>query len=217
MKWVPGTSIPIGNIYCVGRNFADHARELKNEIPAGPVVFLKPTSALVSTGDAILLPRQSHRVDHEAEIVVVVGATLKNVTEGEASDSIIGFAAGLDVTARDLQDQAKEKRLPWTVSKGFDTFAAVGPMASRREFRDSEPIRLSLRVNGQIRQSGSTDQMIFSIATLIAYLSSVFTLSRGDLVFTGTPAGVGPLHDGDFCDVTLNEGVARLSIGVKRS
>lgn len=217
MRWIPGTLIPVGNIFCIGRNFAEHAKELKNEIPTEPVVFLKPNSALVSNDGAILLPRQSHRVDHEAEIVVVIGTTLKNVSEGVARAAIIGFAAGLDITARDLQEQAKEKRLPWSISKGFDTFAAVGPMVSRNAFSDRDPIRILMRVNGEVRQSGSTDDMIFPISSLIAYLSTIFTLSRGDLIFTGTPAGVGPLREGDQCEVMLNDGVARLSIGVRRS
>lgn len=215
MLWVPGTSIAPRNIFCIGRNFADHARELKNEVPSEPVVFLKPSSALVTSNEAIILPKKSSRVDHEAEIVVAVGAELKHASEKQAREAILGFAAGIDVTARDLQDHAKEKRLPWSISKGFDTFAAVGPLVSRREFSEDRPIRLRLNVNGEKRQEGSTDEMLFSIPKLLSYLSSIFTLARGDLVFTGTPAGVAPLKAGDRCEVVLNDGVARLEIGVR--
>lgn len=183
-------------IVCVGRNYADHARELGNEVPKAPLLFLKPSSAMIGDGEAIVLPNASARVEFESEIGVVVGRRLSRASAEEAEAAIQGFACVNDVTARDLQKSDGQ----WTRAKGFDTFCPVGPMVSGLDWRGLEVIG---RVNGQERQRGRSSEMVFSIPTLLAYISGVMTLMPGDLVATGTPAGVGPLAPGDVVEVEI--------------
>ncbi|HEU5219487.1 MAG TPA: fumarylacetoacetate hydrolase family protein [Gemmatimonadales bacterium] len=185
-------------IVCVGRNYADHAKELGNDVPAAPLLFLKPPSAIIANGDAIILPRASSRVEHEAEIGVVIGRRLRRVTADEAEQGIGGFVCLNDVTARDLQKSDGQ----WTRAKGFDTFCPVGPsVVSGLNWRDLELVG---RVNGQERQRARATEMVFSIPVLLAYISAVMTLEAGDLVATGTPAGVGPLAPGDVVEVEID-------------
>ena len=211
---IPGLQYPVRNIFCIGRNYAAHARELGNAVPETPVVFLKPVSALVPSGGSIELPPRIGRVDHELEVVVAIGRRARNITEQEALASIAGYAIGIDVTARDEQDAAKKKALPWTVAKGHDTFAAIGNFVAAARVGDPQAIAFALKINGKPRQTGNTGNMIFPIARLIAYLSTVFTLDAGDLIFTGTPEGVGPLIVGDKIEATLGEGLATLELDV---
>lgn len=196
-------------IVCVGRNYAEHARELGHAVPDRPLLFLKPPSALIGPGDAIELPDASTQVEHEAEIAVVVGRRLRNVSEEEAEAGIAGFACANDVTARDLQKTDGQ----WTRAKGFDTFCPVGPMAPGVGWRELEVIG---RVNGMERQRGSASEMVFPIPALLATISRVMTLEPGDLVLTGTPAGVGPLREGDVVEVEI-PGVGTLRNPVRRA
>ena len=183
-------------IVCVGRNYADHAKELGNEVPKAPLLFLKPPSAIIGDGDAIVLPPASTRVEFEAEIGVVIGRRLHRASAAEA-EAIGGFVCLNDVTARDLQKSDGQ----WTRAKGFDTFCPVGPaVVSGLDWRDLEVVG---RVNGQERQRGRATEMVFSIPVLLAYISGVMTLEPGDLVATGTPAGVGPLAPGDVVEVEI--------------
>ncbi|HEV8196788.1 MAG TPA: fumarylacetoacetate hydrolase family protein [Gemmatimonadales bacterium] len=184
-------------IVCVGRNYADHAKEMGNEVPKAPLLFLKPPSALIGHGDAILLPKASSRVEFESEIGVVIGRRLHRVAAAEAEAGIGGFVCLNDVTARDLQKSDGQ----WTRAKGFDTFCPVGPaVVTGLDWRTLEVIG---RVNGQERQRGRSTDMVFSIPVLLAYISGVMTLEPGDLVATGTPAGVGPLEPGDVVEVEI--------------
>ena len=184
-------------IVCVGRNYADHAKEMGNEVPKAPLLFLKPPSALIGHGDAILLPKASSRVEFESEIGVVIGRRLHRVAAAEAEAGIEGFVCLNDVTARDLQKSDGQ----WTRAKGFDTFCPVGPaVVTGLDWRTLEVIG---RVNGQERQRGRSTDMVFSIPVLLAYISGVMTLEPGDLVATGTPAGVGPLEPGDVVEVEI--------------
>lgn len=199
-----------GKIVCVGRNYAEHAKELGNEVPKTPLIFLKPPSAIINPGDTILLPPQSRQVEHEAELVVVIGKRGRNITPEQAKDYILGYTIGNDVTARDLQKTDGQ----WTRAKGFDTFCPFGPWIDT-DFDISDAL-VTCRVSGQPRQMASTRDMIFSVPTLIAYVSSVMTLEAGDILFTGTPAGVGPLKDGDEAVVEI-EGLGRLSNPVKKA
>jgi len=178
-------------ILCVGRNYVEHAKELGNEVPKVPLIFMKPPSSIISNGDSIILPPQSTQVEHEAELVVVIGKPAKNVTAEQAREYIFGYTVGNDVTARDLQKTDGQ----WTRAKGFDTFCSFGPWIDT-EFDPSDAV-VTCRVNGQMRQMASTRDMVFNVGTLIAYISSVMTLMPGDLIFTGTPAGVGELRNGD--------------------
>jgi 2-keto-4-pentenoate hydratase/2-oxohepta-3-ene-1,7-dioic acid hydratase in catechol pathway len=184
-------------IVCVGRNYADHAKELGNEVPAAPLLFLKPPSAIIGDGEAIVLPEASSRVEFEAEIGVVVGRRLHGVLADEAEKGIGGFVCLNDVTARDLQKSDGQ----WTRAKGFDTFCPVGPVVGGLDWRE---LTVVARVNGRERQRGKSSEMVFSIPVLLAYISGVMTLEPGDLVATGTPAGVGPLAHGDVVEVEVS-------------
>lgn len=185
-------------IVCVGRNYVDHARELGNDVPAAPLIFLKPPSAIIGNGEAIVLPPASARVEYEAEIGVVVGRRMHHVAPDEAERRIQGFVCLNDVTARDLQKSDGQ----WSRAKGFDTFCPVGPrIAEGLDWRSLEVIG---RVNGEERQRGLATQMVFSIPVLLAYISEIMTLEPGDLIATGTPAGVGPLAPGDVVEVEIS-------------
>ena len=184
-------------IVCVGRNYVDHAREMGNEVPRAPLLFLKPPSAVIGDGDPIVLPPASRQVEHEAEIGVVVGRRLRRASAAEAERGIRGFVCLNDVTARDLQKSDGQ----WSRAKGFDSFCPVGPrVAAGLDWRGLEVVG---RVNGVERQRGSAGQMVFPIPELLAYISNVMTLEPGDIVATGTPAGVGPLRPGDVVEVEI--------------
>lgn len=184
-------------IICVGKNYARHAAELKSKVPDEPILFLKPSTALIGPDETVLLPPQSQEVHHEVELVVVIGREGKHIPETMALNYVAGYALGLDMTARDLQQKAKESGYPWTVAKGFDTFAPLGPIVPVQDVPNPQQVQLRLKVNGDMRQNGNTADMVFSVARLIAYCSEIFTLQPGDLLFTGTPEGVGPVQDGD--------------------
>ena len=195
-------------IVCVGRNYAAHAKELGNEVPERPLLFLKPPSALIGPNEPIVLPSASAQVEHEGEIAVVVGKRLRQCDETEAERGIGGITCLNDVTARDLQKTDGQ----WTRAKGFDTFCPVGPrVVTTLDWRELEVV---CRVNGEERQRGRTGEMHFPIPALLAYISGVMTLEPGDLVATGTPAGVGPLRDGDVVEVEI-PGVGILSNPVR--
>ena len=185
-------------IVCVGRNYVDHAKELGNEVPKVPLIFLKAPSSVIADGEAVLLPPQSTQVEHEGELVAVIGKRGRNVTAESAKDYILGYTIGNDVTARDLQKVDGQ----WTRAKGFDTFCPFGPWIDT-DFDPSDAL-ITCRVNGQMRQLSSTRDMIFNIGVMIAYISSVMTLEPGDLIFTGTPAGVGVLKAGDVVEVEID-------------
>ena len=194
-----GRTVRPGKILCIGRNYAAHVREMGDvaEAPADPVVFLKPSTALVADGGEVVLPRQSADVHHELELVAVIGTGGRHVAERDALGHVAAYAIGLDLTARDLQAEAKAARGPWSIAKGFDTFAPLGPLVDAALVGDPQALRIALAVNGEVRQAGTTADMISSVARIVAFLSSVFTLEPGDLLYTGTPEGVGPVRDGD--------------------
>ncbi len=196
-------------IVCVGRNYVDHARELGNEVPKVPLLFLKPPSSIIPHGGIVLLPPQSAQVEHEAELVVVIGKRGRNITTENAKKYIFGYTLGNDITARDLQKTDGQ----WTRAKGFDTFCSFGPWIDT-EFDPADAV-ITCRVNGQMRQMASTRDMVFNVPTLIAYISSVMTLEPGDLIFTGTPEGVGELKNGDDVVVEI-EGLGVLKNPVRK-
>lgn len=217
MKHVYTTSnqaTPVENIFCIGRNYAAHVKELGNRQEAEPVVFLKPLSALHHEGTAITLPSISQDVHYETELVVLIGKGGKNIPRDQALSHIAGYGLGLDLTARDRQSEAKAAGLPWTVAKGFDGAACVSRFIPSR-LADPGQIEFTMELNGQLRQVGKTSLMLFDIPFLLGYLSSVFTLSPGDLIFTGTPEGVGPLSPGDSLDLRLGDLLnAHFDVGV---
>lgn len=192
-----------GKIICVGRNYAAHAREHNAEVPEVPLLFMKPPSAVIGPGSPIFLPPQSQQVEHEGELVVVIGRRGRWIPLDNALQHVLGYTIGNDVTARDLQRRDGQ----WTRAKGFDTFCPIGPWIET-EF-DPADAMLTCHVNGEMRQMASTRDMVFSVRQLIAYASSIMTLEPGDLLFTGTPEGVGPLAPGDTVEVTV-EGLGTL-------
>ena len=191
----------------IGRNYKKHAEELKNEVPEEPLMFFKPPSSLLGPGGVVVLPVESSRVDYEGELVVVIGERCRRVPAAEAGRVIFGYSIACDVTARDLQTKDKQ----WTRAKGFDTFCPVGPFVT--QLRDASALRVQLFVNGERRQDGRTSDMIFDIASLIAYASNAMTLEPGDIILTGTPEGVGPLSNGDAVSVQIDE-LGELGFGV---
>jgi 2-keto-4-pentenoate hydratase/2-oxohepta-3-ene-1,7-dioic acid hydratase in catechol pathway len=182
----------------VGRNYRDHAKELGNEPPSELLIFLKPPSTIIATGEAIVKPRVSQRVDYEGELGIVIGRKCRNVSDDEDVKAYIrGYTCVNDVTARDLQKSDAQ----WTRAKGFDTFCPVGPLLS--DEIDPANVTVETRVNGEPRQRGTTKDLVFSLDAIIRFISRVMTLSPGDLITTGTPAGVGPLQAGDMVEVTI--------------
>jgi 2-keto-4-pentenoate hydratase/2-oxohepta-3-ene-1,7-dioic acid hydratase in catechol pathway len=190
-------------IVCVGRNYAAHAKELGNDIPAEPLIFLKPPSSLIADGASIQLPRVSKQVEYEGEIGVVIGSALRRADVDQARRAIAGIVAANDVTARDLQRSDGQ----WTRAKGFDTFCSVGNVGAVPP--DLASLTLVTRVNGKVRQQGRASDMVFDIPTLVAYISGVMTLEKNDLILTGTPDGVGTLAPGDVVEVEI-AGVSRV-------
>jgi len=185
-------------IVCVVRNYRDHVKELGSELPAEPLLFFKPVSALLSPGGVVRMPRASARVDFEGELALVIGRRVRNLKEEDWGGAVRGFTLANDVTARDLQNRDDQ----WTRAKGFDTFCPVGPVVSN-ELDLEAGLTLETSVNGELRQRGSTLDFIFSIPKLLAYITAVMTLEPGDLLLTGTPSGVGALKAGDCVEVTI--------------
>jgi 2-keto-4-pentenoate hydratase/2-oxohepta-3-ene-1,7-dioic acid hydratase in catechol pathway len=194
-----------GKVVCVGRNYREHADELGHTLTPEPLLFLKPPSAVIGDGDAIVLPRLPavlSRIDYEGELVAIIGRPLRHASPETALDAVRGYTCGNDVTARDIQ--AAEEQ--WTRAKGYDTFCALGPRVTAL---DPSDVEIVTRVNGDVRQQGRTREMVVGVGELLAYISRCMTLEPGDAVFTGTPAGVGPLRDGDVVEVEI-EGIGVL-------
>lgn len=192
-----------GKIVCVGKNYLAHAQEMDSKVPDVPLLFLKPSTASIGPKEAIILPPQSQQVEHEAELVIIIGKRGRWIPTEQADSYIMGYTIGNDVTARDLQRQDGQ----WTRAKGFDSFCPIGPWIET-EFSPDD-VLITCHVNGEMRQMASTRDMVFSISQLIAFTSSIMTLEPGDMLMTGTPAGVGPLVAGDNVEVTI-EGLGTL-------
>lgn len=190
--------IPRSKVIGIARNYRDHAAELGNEVPAEPMMFLKPNTSVIGPGDAIVRPPQSERTDYEGELAAVIGRVAKNVSTEDALDYVFGYTIGNDVTARDLQKTDGQ----WARAKGFDTFCPLGP-AIETEFTPSGDVRIITRVNGEVRQDGTLGEMVHSVAECISYASHAFTLLPGDVILAGTPAGVGPFVAGDTVEVEI--------------
>jgi 2-keto-4-pentenoate hydratase/2-oxohepta-3-ene-1,7-dioic acid hydratase in catechol pathway len=190
--------IPRSKIVCVGRNYRDHAAEFGNEVPAEPMLFFKPNTSVIGPGDTIVRPPQSQQVDFEGELAAVIGRVAKNVPAERALEHVFGYTIANDVTARDLQRSDGQ----WARAKGFDTFCPLGP-AIETEFDLDGGARLTTRVNGENKQEAPLSDMVHSVADIVAYASAAFTLLPGDVVLTGTPAGVGPIAAGDVVEVEI--------------
>ena len=208
-----GVRRPLGKIVCVGRNFAAHAREMGVAPPAEPLLFLKPSTSLAHHGDRIAYPGFTSDLHHEVELVVRIGDRLRDAGEAEAAAAIDGYGVGIDLTARDVQAGAKASGSPWAVAKGFDGAAPVSELWELPGGRLPSPLRLRLSVDGTLRQDGSTAVMLLPVERLLAFISTRFTLLPGDLVFTGTPEGVGPIPRGARVEASVEPG-PRLEIFV---
>ena len=184
-------------IVCVGKNYAEHAKEMNSDIPEEPILFIKPPSSLLASGENIVYPKQSQRVDYEAELAVVISRRTRHVKADKVKNHIAGYTCFNDVTARDLQ----KKDIQWTRAKGFDTFAPIGPFI----VNDIDPAGLRIKsiLNGEVKQDGNTKDMIFDVYTLIEFISGIMTLEAGDVIATGTPPGIGPMKPGDTIEVEI--------------
>lgn len=192
-----GEEIEIGKIVCVGRNYAEHAKELGSEIPKFPLIFLKPASTVIFSGDKVEHPDYSINLHHEVELVLLITKTIKNGNLEDAENAIGGYAVGLDMTLRDLQNEFKDKGEPWTLAKVFDGCAVLSEFVSKENYKLNENENIFLEVNGTVKQNSSLDKMIFNIREIVSYISKKMTLEKGDLIFTGTPEGVGRVVKGD--------------------
>ncbi len=188
---------PVGKVVCIGRNYLDHIRELNNMVPETPILFMKPATALIALDQPIQLPVGRGGCHHEVELAVLVGRQLQNADAETACRAIAGYGIALDLTLRDLQNELKKKGYPWETAKAFDGSCPLSSFLKPEALPEPQATDLSLRVNGEIRQQGNTQQMMVSIFDLMAYISTYFTLQPGDVVLTGTPAGVRPLASGD--------------------
>ncbi|MFS0699845.1 fumarylacetoacetate hydrolase family protein [Cellulomonas sp. 179-A 4D5 NHS] len=191
--------IPRSKIIGVGRNYAAHAAEMGNDLPVAPLLFLKPNTSVIGPDDPIVLPTWTEHVDHEAELAVVIGKVTKDVSPEHALGQVFGFTVANDVTARDIQRTDDQ----WARAKGFDTSCPIGPWVVPG--LDVDDLAVRARVNGEVRQDGRTSQLIFDVAYLISYISEVFTLLPGDVILTGTPAGVGPIVDRDVVECEIED------------
>ncbi|GES73062.1 putative mitochondrion protein [Rhizophagus clarus] len=190
-------------IVAIGRNFSEHAKELGNAVPTSPFFFLKPTSSYLLSGGEVEIPKGCV-VNHEVELGVIIGKDGRDIRESEAMDYVEGYALGIDMTARNLQEVAKKKGLPWSAAKGFDTFTPIGEFIPKSEIKDPHDVNIWLKLNEEMKQNGTTKDMVFKIPTLIEHVSSIMKLERGDLILTGTPSGVGAIHPGQVITAGLN-------------
>lgn len=196
-------SVEIRKIFCIGRNYADHAKEMNAAIPEAPVFFLKPATAIIGEGGTIRIPSISRELHHEVEMTVLIGRGGNDISRGNALNHVAGYGIGLDMTLRDVQSDAKKKGLPWTLAKGFDTSAPISQFVPATDIADPHNLLVKLDVNGTTRQQSGTGNFIFKIDELIAYISQFFTFERGDIIFTGTPEGVAAAASGDRLEAQL--------------
>jgi fumarylpyruvate hydrolase len=208
-----GNRFPVRRIFCVGRNYAAHAREMGNDDREPPFFFTKPADAVVASDSAVPYPPRTTNFHHEVELVVAIGSGGANVPKGDASALIYGYAVGIDLTRRDLQSDAKDNGRPWDTSKGFDKSAPVAAIHSRKDVGLIESGEIWLKVNGKDRQRANIAEMTWKVPEIVAELSTLFELAPGDLIFTGTPAGVGPLVRGDVIEAGI-AGLTSLTIKI---
>jgi len=205
--------VTIGKIVCLARNYAEHAKELGNETPAAPVLFMKPASSIIGDGEEVRIPSYSQECHYEVELAVLIGKQCRNVPAEKAMEYVAGYGVAIDMTLRDVQSQLKAKGLPWEIAKGFDTSCPLSDFVPAASVVDPHALSLKLAVNGELRQDGNSSDMINRIPQIIAHISAIFTLEPGDVILTGTPAGVGQVCAGDVMTAEIGT-VGRLTIPV---
>lgn len=218
-----GEFIEVQNVYCIGKNYQEHIKEFDNSaeklsVPGEPVVFLKPNSAVTCGDCEVTVPvfrgeKISDNLQNEIELVVVIGKEGREILPENAGDYILGYAVGIDFTLRDIQSELKKKGLPWALSKGFIGAAPVSEIISKNKVANADSLKITLSVNNVVKQNDTTASMLFNVNYLVHYISSIFGLCKGDLIFTGTPAGVTKLNPGDFIDAEI-ESVGKLKIKI---
>ena len=214
-EFTDGTKLTVGTMYGVGRNYSKHAKEMGSEVPKDPIIFIKPPNAFVPNGGKVRIPNISNLPHHEVELVVIIGKDCSNIKREEATEYIAGYAVGIDITLRDIQNQAKAEGNPWSVAKGFATSAPISNVIPAAQFEGLIPyFKIELYVNGELKQHSPTSEMERSAAILIEYLSGIFGLRSGDCIFTGTPEGVGEIKPGDKLHAEL-KGYVSLDVEVE--
>ncbi|OGR23754.1 MAG: acylpyruvase [Desulfuromonadales bacterium GWD2_54_10] len=213
---IPATNqeFPIGKIVCLARNYAEHARELGNETPAAPVLFMKPSSSVIADNGAVRIPAWSQECHYEVELAVLIGKTSRKVPVEAAMEHVAGYGVAIDMTLRDVQNQLKAKGLPWEIAKGFDSACPLSDFVPAATIPDPHNLELRLSVNGELKQNGTSSDMIHRVPQIVSYISGIFTLEPGDVILTGTPAGVGPVQAGDTMAAEISA-VGRLKISVQ--
>ena len=207
--------VRIGKIICLARTYKKHAQEMHTEITENPILFLKPESSVIFNDELIILPKMSKCLHHEVELGIVIGKNGKYITKSNAMDHVLGYLVALDITARDLQLDAKNKRWPWSIAKGFDTFAPISDVVLKNEIKDPHNLDITLKVNNLIKQHSNTKYMLYSIERIIELISEIMTLKRGDLILTGTPEGVGEIVEDDNIEAHLGN-ICSLKVKVKK-
>ena len=205
--------VPVGKIVCIGRNYVEHIKELGNQVPDKPVIFIKPASSIIGDGGTIIIPPHSSDCHHEVELAVLMGTRAKDIDSADALGHVAGYAVALDLTLRDLQGVQKQKGLPWEIAKAFDTACPLSDFVPADRIEDPQQLWIRLKVNDELRQDGNTGEMMRSVAELIAAASTYFTLEEGDILLTGTPSGVGRIVSGDRL-VAMIEKVGTLKVSV---
>ena len=208
-------NIHIGKLVCLARTYKKHAQEMNTEATKNPLLFLKPASSVIFNGESIVIPKMSNCLHHEVELGVVIGKKCKNISREEALDYVLSYLLALDITARDIQSEAKKNGWPWSVAKGFDTFAPISEVVLKENVSNPNNLDLSLKINGKVTQSSNTKNMIYSVERIIEFISEVMTLERGDLILTGTPEGVGEIAEGDTIEAKLGD-ICSLRVNVGR-
>jgi len=204
----------VGKVVCLARNYAEHIRELDNEVPDKPVLFIKPATSIIGEGETVVIPPYSRDCHHEVELAVLIGKWGKNISEEDALAHVAGYGVALDMTLRDVQNELKQKGWPWEAAKAFDTSCPLSDFVPAADVADPHRLRITLKVNGELRQDSSTACMMRRIPAIIRDVSALFTLEVGDVILTGTPAGVGPVAGGDRLTAEIEE-VGRLEVVVR--
>jgi len=209
-----GQELEVGKIVCLLRSYAAHAEEMGNEILDSPDFFLKPSTTVIRDGEDIIIPKESNEVHHEVELAIIIGKTGRFIQKELAMKHVLGYSILIDVTARDIQAQAKKDRRPWTASKGYDTFAPMSNIVPKADINDPHDLDIWLKVNGEYRQRSNTSLLLFKIPEIISSISSVMTLEPGDIIATGTPEGVSRIVPGDQIEAGI-DGLGTLNVGVR--
>ena len=211
-----GTSkrLPVGKIVCLGRNYSEHIKELGNAVPDKPVIFNKPSTSIIPDGGTVVIPDYSDDCHHEIELALLIGKDGRNISQETAMDYIAGYGVAIDLTLRDVQSTQKEKGLPWEIAKGFDTACPLSDFVPAAQVTDPHNLQLTLKVNEEVRQDGNTSMMMRKIPQIVAEMSAIFTLEEGDIILTGTPAGVSRIQSGDVMTAEIDQ-VGQIKVNVK--